>query len=105
MKLLGSTKNKITKNKNDENVHHLGITEVVLVYCNIVNNNYEQNSRVLYTFVPNECFSQLLDISPRNVIFLKIFNTEFSYIEVWFTDQNSKPLEIEDKININLVIN
>ena len=73
--------------------------------CNIVNNDYQQDSRVLYTFVPNKSFGQLLDISPKNFIFLKTFDSEFSYIEVWFTDQNSKPLEIEDKINIALVIN
>ena len=84
---------------------HLEITEVVLVHCNIVNNNYQQDSRVLYTFVPNKSFGQLLDISPKNFIFLKTFDSEFSYIEVWFTDQNSKQLEIEDKINITLVIN
>ena len=84
---------------------HLEITEVVLVHCNIVNNNYQQDSRVLYTFVPNKSFGQLLDISPKKFIFLKTFDSEFSYIEVWFTDQNSKQLEIEDKINITLVIN
>ena len=83
----------------------LEITEVLLVHCNIVNNNYKQNSGVLYTFVLNKSFGQLLNISPKNIIFLKTFNSEFSYIEVWFTDQNSKPLEIDDKINITLVIN
>ena len=105
MKLLGSTKSKITKDENCKNVPHLEITEVVLIHCNIVNNDYQQDSRVLYTFVPNKSFGQLLDISPKNFIFLKTFDSEFSYIEVWFTDQNSKPLEIEDKINITLVIN
>ena len=93
------------ENENGENVPHLEITEVVLIHCNIVNNDYQQDSRVLYTFVPNKSFGQLLDISPKNFIFLKTFDSEFSYIEVWFTDQNSKPLEIEDKINITLVIN
>ena len=67
---------------------HLEITEVVLVHCNIVNNDYQQDSRVLYIFIPNRSFGQLLDISLKNL-----------------TDQNSKPLEIEDKINITLVIN
>ena len=105
MKLLASTKSKITKDENGENVPHLEITEVVLMHYNIVNNDYQQDSRVLYTFVPNKSFGQLLDISPKNFIFLKTFDSEFSYIEVWFTDQNSKPLEIEDKINITLVIN
>ena len=84
---------------------HLEITEVVLVHCNIVNNNYQHNSRVLYAFVPNKLFGQLLDISPNNFISLKTFNSEFLYIEVWFTDQNSKPLVIEDKVNITLIIN
>ena len=69
MKLLGSTKSKTTKNKNGENVPHLEITEVALVHCNIVSNNCQQDSRVLYTFVPNKSFGQLLDISPKNVIF------------------------------------
>ena len=105
MKLLGSTKSKITKNENGENMPHLEITEVVLIHCNIVNNDYQQDSRVLYTFVPNKSFGQLLDISPKNFICLKTFYSEFSYIEVWFTDQTSKRLEIEDKINITLVIN
>ena len=105
MDLIGSTKSKITKNKNGENVPHLEITEVVLKHCNVVNNSYEQNSRVLYTFVPNQSFGQLLNISPENFIFLKTFDSEFSQIDVWFTDQNSKALEIEDKINITLVIN
>ena len=105
MKLLGSTKSKITKDKNGENVPYLEITEVVLIHCNVVNNSYQQNSRVLYTFVPNKSFGQLLDISPENFIYLKTFDSEFSYIEVWFTDQNSNPLEIEDKINTTFVIN
>ena len=74
MKLLGRTKRKITKDKNGENVPHLEITEVVLVHCNIVDNNYQQNARVLYRFIPNKSFSQLLDISPKNFIFLKTFN-------------------------------
>ena len=104
MKLLGSTKNKITKDKNRENLPHLEIIEVVLVHCNIINNDYQQDSRVLYTFVPNKSFGSLLDISPSNHIFLKIFNSEYDEIIVWFTDQNSQPLEIEDKINLTMVI-
>ena len=104
MKLLGSTKNKITKDKNGENVPHLEITEVVLVHCDIVNNDYQQDSRVLYAFVPNKSFGSLLEISPTNHIFLKTFNSEYNEIEVWFTDQNSNPLEIEDRINLTMVI-
>ena len=84
---------------------HLEITEAVLVHCNIVNNDYEQDSRVLHTFIPKKSLGQLLDISPKNFEFLKSFDSEFLYIEVWSTDQNPKPLEIEDRINITLVIN
>ena len=104
MKLLGSTENKITKDKNGKNVLHLEITEVALVHCHIVNNDYQQDSRVLYTFVPNKPFGSILEISPTNHIFLKTINSEFQTIEVWFTDQNSQPLEIEDRINLTLVI-
>ena len=104
MKLLGSTKNKITKDKNDENVPHLEIREVVLVHCNIVNNDYQQDSRVLFTFVPNKPFGSLLEISPTNHIFLKTFNSEYDETIVWLTDQNSKPLEIEDRINLTMVV-
>ena len=77
MKLLGSIANKITKDKNV--IRHMPdseIIEVVLVYCNIVNNNFQQDSRVLHTFVPNKSFSQLLDILPKNLMFLKTFVSE-----------------------------
>ena len=70
------------------------------MHCNAVNNSYKQNSRVLYTFVPNKSFGQLLDISPQNFVFLETFDSEFLYIEVWFKDQNSNPVEIEVKISI-----
>ena len=104
MKLLGSTENKITKDKNGENVPHLEITEVVLAHCDIVNNDYQQDSRVLYTFVWNKPFGSLLEISPTNHIFLKKFNSEHDEIKVWFTYQNSQSLEIEDRINLTMVI-
>ena len=104
MKLLGSSENKITKDKNGENVPHFEITEVVLVHCNMVNNDYQQDSRVLYTFIPNKSFGSLLDISPSNHIFLKTFNSEYDEIIVWFTNLNSNPLEIEDRINLTMVI-
>ena len=103
MKLLGSTENEITKDKNGENVPHLEITELVLVHCNIVNNDYQQGSRVLYTFVPNKPFGNLLEIAPTNFIPLITFNSEFQTIEVWFTDQNIQPLEIEGSLNLTLV--
>ena len=78
---------------------HLEITEVVLVRCNIANNNFQQDSRVLHTFISNKSFGQLLDISQK-IVFSKTFNSELSCIEVWVTYQNSKPLQIEDKITI-----
>ena len=94
MILPGSTKNKITKDKNGESVPHLEITEVVSVHCNIVNNDYQQDSRVLYRFVPNKPFGSLLEISSTN-IFLKTFDSEYDKIKVWFSGQNSQPLEID----------
>ena len=105
MKLLRSTKKKINENKNHENIPPLEITEKELVHCNIANNDYWPDSRVLHTFLQNKSFGQLFNISPTNFIFLKNFNSEFSYTELWFTDQKSKPLDVEDKINITLVIN
>ena len=104
MRLLGSTENKITKDKNSENVPHLEIAEVVLVHCDIVNNDYQHDSRVLYTFVPNKLFGSVLEISPTNHIFLKTFNSEYDEIKKWFTDQNSQPLETEDRISLTMVI-
>ena len=89
MKLLGSTENRITKDKNSENLPHLEITEIVLVHCNIVNKDYEKDSRVLYTFVPNKPFGSLLEISPINHIFSKRFNSEYDEIKLRFTNQNS----------------
>ena len=76
---------------------HSETNEVVIVHCNIVNNNYQQDSVVLYAFVPHKSFGQLLDISQKQ-IFLKIFESEFPYNEVWFTDKNSKSLKKEKKI-------
>ena len=77
MKLLGSTKSKVTKNENSENGHPLEVTEVVLIHWNVVKNFYQQNSRALHTFVPNKSFGQLPDISPKKFTFLKTFNSEF----------------------------
>ena len=104
MRLLGSTKSKITKDKNDEDVSHLEIVELVLVNCNLVNIDYQQDSRILHTFVPNRPFGSLLEVSTTNHIFLKTFNSEFQEIKVWFTDRNSKPLEVENKINLTMII-
>ena len=93
-------KSKITKDKNGANVLHLKITEVLLVHFNSVNNHYQQDLRVLYTFVSNKPFGSLLGISRTNHIFLKSLNSEFQAIEVWFTNQNSQPIEIENIINL-----
>ena len=90
VKSLGYARKKMKKDKNGKNVLHLETTEEVLVHCDIVNNDYQRDSRVLYTFIPNKSFAQLLNNSPKDFIFLKTFNSEFSYIEVRFTDQNSK---------------
>ena len=104
MKLLGSTENETAKNKNGENVPHLEVVELVLVHCNLVNNDYQQDSRILYTFVPNKTFGSLLEISPTNHVFLKTFNSEFQEIKIWFTDHKSTPLEVKDRINVTLII-
>ena len=105
MKLLGSTSNIIDKDKNSDTVPKLENVEVVLVHCNLVNNSYQQYSRVLLTFVLNKQYVQLISISPHSLVFLKTMNTEFSEIEIWFTDQNNNALEIEDNVNISLIIN
>ena len=78
--------------------------EVVLVHCNLVNNNYQQASKVLFTFVTNKQFGQLINIAPHSLTMLSTTNTEFSFIEMWFTDQNSEPLESEDNVNLTLII-
>ena len=104
MKLLGSAESKITKDKSGENVPRLEVVELVLVHCNLVNNDYQQDSRILYAFVPSKTFGSLLEISPTNHVFLKTFNSEFQEIKIWFADQTSAPFEPEDKINITLII-
>ena len=102
--LLGSTSNVIDQDKDSEQVPKLESAEVVLVHCNLVNNSYQQSLRVLFTFVPNKQYGQLINISPRSLIMLKAMNAEFSEIEIWFTDQDNGVLEIEDNINISLII-
>ena len=86
MKLLWSSTNRINKDRNDKNIPYLEITEVLLVPCNIVNNDCQQDSTVLYTFSLNKLSKNL-------------------FIKVWFTNQNSRPQEIEDRINLTLVSN
>ena len=86
MKLLGSTKRDVDQDKDGEDMPKLESAEVVLVHCNLVNNNYQQTSKVLFTFVPNKQFGQLINILPHSLTMLCTANTVFSFIEVWFTD-------------------
>ena len=104
MQLLRSSKKDIDQNKNGELVPRLETVEVVLVHYNLVNNNYQQACKVFFTFVPNKQFGQLITITPHSQTMLKTTNAEFSFIEVWFTAQNYRPLEIEDNVNITLII-
>ena len=92
------------KNKDGEIVPRLETVEVVLVQCNLVN-NYQQASKVLFSFVPEKKFGQLITIIPHTLTMLKTINLELSFIEIWFTDQNNRPLEIEDNVNITLIWN
>ena len=104
MKLLGSTKKVVDKNKNGENVPKLESVEVVLVHCNLVKNDYQHASKVLFTFVPNKKFGQLLNITPHVFTRMNTINTGFSSVEVWFTDQSSQGLEMGDNVNLTLII-
>ena len=104
MQLFGSSKNVIDQDKDGELVSKLEVVEVVLVHCNLVNNNYQQASKVLFTFVPNKQFGQLITITPHSPTMLKTTNAEFSFIQIWFTDQNNRAIEIEDNVNITLII-
>ena len=105
MKLFGSTKKLIGKTKKGEKVPSLEVVGVVLVLCNIVSNQYQQKSEVLYTFTPNKSYAYLLNVERSNLVFLKTYNTDFDEIIITFIDQNGRPLEIEDKVNLTLLIN
>ena len=105
MKLLGSFKKYVDQDKDGEDPPKSeSKLEVVLVHCNLVNNNCQQASKVLFTFVPNKQFEQLINIAPHSLTMLSTTNTKFSFIEMWFTYQNSEPLEIEDNVNLTLII-
>ena len=104
MRLLGSAKKVVDKDKNGEIVPKLESVEVVLVHCNLVKNDYQHTSKVLFSFVPNKQFGQLINISPHSLTMMNTVSTEFSFVEVWFTDQASKALEIEDNVNLTLII-
>ena len=96
-------KKDVDKDKNRENVPKLESVEVVLVHCNVVKIDYQHTSEVLFTFVPNKRFGQFINISPHSVTMINTINTEFSFAEVWFTDQVSKALEIEDNVNLTII--
>ena len=104
MKLLGSTKKDVDSDKNSENVPKLESVKVVLVHRNLVKNDYQHSSKVLFSFVPNKHFGQLINIHPNTLTMMNTINTEFSFVEVWFTSQSSKALEIEDNVNLTLII-
>ena len=100
MQLLGSEKKDIDQNKNGELVPRLETVEVVLVRCNLVSNSYQQASKVLFTFLPNKQFDQLITITPHLPTMLKTTNAGFPFIEIW----NNRPLEIQDNVNITFII-
>ena len=104
MELLGSTKKVVDKGENREYLPKLESVEVVLVHFDLVKNDYQHASKVLFSFVLNKKFGQLLNISPHVFTMMNTINTEFPSLEVWFTDQSSKPLEVEDNINLTLII-
>ena len=103
MKFLRSTKKDVDKDKDREIVPKLESMEVVLVYSNLVKNDYQHTSKVLFNFVLNKQFGLLINISPHSLTMMNTVNTEFSYVEVWFTDQASKALEIKDNVNLTLI--
>ena len=104
MKFLGSEKKEVDKDKDGENVPKLESVEIVLVHHNLVKNDYQHTSKVLFSFAPSKQFGQLINISPHSLTAMNTVNTEFSSVEVWFTDQASKALEIEDNVNLTLII-
>ena len=104
MTLLGTTKIDVDLDKNSENAPKLESVEVVLVHCNLVKNGYQHSSKVLFGFVLNKQFGQLINISPNTSTMMNTVYTEFSFFKVWFADQISKELEIEDNLNLTLII-
>ena len=105
MKLFGSTKKLIYKTKNGKNLLSFEVVELVLVQCNLIENQYQQKSEVLYTFTPNKSYTYLLNIELINLVLLKTYNVEFDEIIITFTDQNGNLLGIEDKVNLTLLVN
>ena len=104
MTLLWSTKKDVDKDKDGQNVTKLESLEIALVLCNLVKTDYQHISKVLYTFVPNKQFRQLINILSNSLTMMSTVNTEFSSVEVLFTDQVSKALEIENNANLTIII-
>ena len=104
MRLLGSATKDVNRDKNGENVPKLETVKVVLVHCNLVKKDYQHTSKILFSFVLKKDFWELINISPDSLTMMNTVNTEFSFVEVWFTDQASKALEIEDNVNLTLII-
>ena len=104
MRLLGSTKKDVDADKDGEIVPKLESVEFVLVDCNLVKNDNQHSSKVLFSFVPNKQFVQLINIKQNSLIMMNTVNTEFSHIEVWFPDQSNKALEIENNVDLTLII-
>ena len=105
MKLFGSTNILINKTKSDENISRFEVIEAVLVRCNIADNQHQQESEALYTFTSNKSYAYLLNVEPSNLVFLKSYDTDFGEVIIIFTDQNGRPLDIENKFNLRLLIN
>ena len=104
IRLLRSTKKDVDSDKNTENVPKLESVEVALVHCNLVKNDHQNGSKVLFSFILNKQFGQLINTSPHPLTMMDTVNTEFSFVELWFTDQTSKALEIEDDVNLTVII-
>ena len=93
----------IDKTKNGEKVPSLGVVDVFSEHCNLVNNQYQQKSEILYIFTPNKSYAYFLDVEPSILVYLKAYNTDFDELIVTFTHQNGRLLEI--KVNLTLLIN
>ena len=105
MKLFSSTKKLIDEKKNGKNVSSPEVVEAVLVQCNLIDNQCQEKSEALCTVTPNKSCAYLLNVEPTNLVFLKTYNDEFDEIIITFTDQNGRPLEIEDRVNLALLTN
>ena len=104
IRLLGSSEKDTVQDKDVEIIPNLEAVDIVSVHCDLVNNTHQQASKVLFTFVPNKQFGQLITIEPQSLTMLKTTRAEFLFIEIWLTNQNNRPLEIEDNVNITLII-